>query len=196
MSTLGKTSAAPLYAGFWRRVAASSFDGAFLVIPNVIIGQLIPVGVPALLAGTMVYCAYYAGFHSSGTQATPGKRFFGIKVTDRAGERIGLGRAIGRYFAVVLSLIVLGLGFLPAAFTQKRQALHDMICGTLVVNKSAEPGAVVAGGGVMPVTAGVSPPASLSPAPPSSFSTSLRLPSTRTMWRAPKWPKSSKHPVR
>ena len=76
-------------------------------------------------------------------------------MTDHEGGRIGLGRAIGRYFATWPSFIVLGIGFLLAAFTQKRQALHDMICSTFVVNGSAQPNEVVAGGGVMPVTTGV-----------------------------------------
>lgn len=103
----------------------------------------------------LIVCAYYAGFHSSSWQATPGKKAFGIKVTDYEGARIGLGRAIGRYFATCLSFILLGIGCLLAAFTQKRQALHDMICSTFVVNGSAQPNEIVAGGGVMPVTAGV-----------------------------------------
>jgi len=166
MSTLGTTSAAPLYAGFWRRVAASSFDGAYLAVPSMIIGMVIPDRVPRLLLGIIVYCAYYAGFHSSSSQATPGKKFFGIKVTDHEGGRIGLGRAIGRYFAVVLSFIVLCLGFVPAAFTQKRQALHDLICSTLVVDRNAQPAEIVAGGGVMPVTAGVFAVASIAFAVP------------------------------
>jgi uncharacterized RDD family membrane protein YckC len=156
MSALGTTSAAPLYAGFWRRAAAASVDalviGSFV---RFIDTYVVPDGVLRLLAGTILYCAYYAGFHSSSSQATPGKKYLGIKVTDYEGGRIGLGRAIGRYFATLLSFIVLGIGFLMAAFTQKRQTLHDMICSTLVVNRSAQPDEVVAGGGVMPVTARV-----------------------------------------
>jgi Tfp pilus assembly major pilin PilA len=114
-----------------------------------------PDGVLHRLVNIVIACAYYAGFHSSSWQATPGKKAFGIKVTDYEGGRIGLGRAIGRYFATWLSFIVLGVGFLMAAFTQKRQALHDMICSTLVVNRGALPNEVVAGGGAMPITAGV-----------------------------------------
>jgi len=66
-----------------------------------------------------------------------------------------LGRAIGRYFAFLVSSMLVGIGFLLAAFTRKRQALHDIVCRTVVVNGSAPSDAVVAGGGVMPVTAGV-----------------------------------------
>ena len=155
MSTLATTSMVPLYAGFWRRAAAASLDGLVLIIPAVIVTLVVPDGVLQHLVRIIVSCAYYAGFHSSSSQATPGKKAFGIKVTDHEGGRIGLGRAIGRYFATWLSFIVVGIGFLLAAFTRKRQALHDMICSTLVVNGSAQPNEVVAGGGVMPVTAGV-----------------------------------------
>src|SRR2546427_11941364 len=133
MNTLATTSVAPLYAGFWRRVAAASLDWLVLVIPNAIINQAISDRVAQLLVYIIVGCGYYAGFHSSNSQATLGKRAFGVKVTDLEGGRITLGRAIGRYFAVWLSFIVLGIGILLAAFPQKRQALHDMLCGTLVV---------------------------------------------------------------
>jgi uncharacterized RDD family membrane protein YckC/Tfp pilus assembly major pilin PilA len=154
VSTLAAASMIPLYAGFWRRAAAAILDALVLAIPAVIVTLVIPDGVLQRLLNIIVACAYYASFHSSRLQATPGMRAFGIKVTDHGGGRIGLGRAIGRYFASWLSFLTL-IGFLLAAFTQKRQALHDMICRTFVVNESAQPDEVVTGGGVMPVTTGV-----------------------------------------
>lgn len=147
---------APLYAGFWRRAAASCVDSLVLIVPAIIIS--IAAGrsdALAFLLNVVVGCAYYAGFHSSSKQATLGKMAFGIKVTDRAGERIGLGRGVGRYFASWLSGIILGIGFLMAAFTQKKQSLHDMLAGTLVVSGKADPAEVVSGGGTMPLTGGV-----------------------------------------
>src|SRR5258705_5940523 len=155
LSTLATTSVIPLYAGFWRRVAAAFLDALVLVIPVVIVTLLIKEEVLRDLVSVFVGFAYFAGFHSSRLQATPGKKAFGIKVTNQQGERIGFGRAIARHFAIWLSSIVLGIGFLLAGFTRKRQALHDMICRTFVVNVSAQPDEIVAGGGVMPVTVGV-----------------------------------------
>lgn len=150
------TPVAPLYAGFWRRGAACFLDGLLLVIPGVIVNILLSQSPNlGLLVNVAIGCAYYAGFHSSAKQATPGKMAFGVKVTDLAGGRIGVGRAIGRYFATWLSGLIFAIGFLMAAFTQKKRALHDMIVGTLVVNAKADPNEVAAGGGVMPVTAGV-----------------------------------------
>ena len=82
MNTLATTSVAPLYAGFWRRAAAASLDWLVLLIPNSIINQAISDRVAQLLVYIIVGCGYYAGFHSSNSQAILGKRAFGIKVTD------------------------------------------------------------------------------------------------------------------
>jgi uncharacterized RDD family membrane protein YckC len=57
----------------------------------------------------------------------------GIRVTDLDGGRISFGRATGRYFGKILSGLILGIGFLMAAFTERKQALHDLLAGTLVV---------------------------------------------------------------
>jgi len=79
--------------------------------------------------------AYYVGQESSRKQATLGKRALGIIVTDLHGNRISNGRAVGRYFAKLLSALILLIGYFMAGFTEKKQALHDMIAGTLVVVK-------------------------------------------------------------
>jgi len=155
LSTLASASVVPLYAGFWRRAAAICIDGLIVFLATVLASLVVSNWLALRLAGVVVACAYYAGFHSSGWQATPGKRLYGIKVTDDEGRRISLSRAIARYFATWLSGLILGIGFLMAAFSHKRQALHDMICGTLVVNRDAQPSEVAAGGGVMPVTVGI-----------------------------------------
>ena len=157
MSTLTPTPAVvPLYAGFWRRFAAVAVDSVILVIPNLVATYALPPdSVFTTVAIVLIACAYYAGFHASQAQATPGKRAFGIKVTDLEGGRIGPGRAVLRYFATWLSTITLFIGFAMAGFTKRRQALHDLLARTLVVNRAAGPGDVTAGGGVMPATAGV-----------------------------------------
>jgi Tfp pilus assembly major pilin PilA len=69
---------------------------------------------------------------------------FGIKVTDLNGQRIGFGRATGRYFAKWISGFTLGVGFVMAGFTQRRQALHDKIAGTLVLKKDTDAGRLAA----------------------------------------------------
>jgi uncharacterized RDD family membrane protein YckC len=72
---------------------------------------------------------------SSGSQGTLGKMAVGIKVTDLYGNRIGFGKATGRFFGKIISFFILLVGYLMVAFTQKKQGLHDMMAGCLVVNK-------------------------------------------------------------
>ena len=92
---------------------------------------------PAMLIGFAIAVLYFAICESSAWQGTVGKLALGIRVTDLEGRRISLGRAFGRYFAKLLSAIILGIGFLMVAFTQRKQGLHDMIVGTLVLNGRA-----------------------------------------------------------
>jgi uncharacterized RDD family membrane protein YckC len=79
---------------------------------------------------------YFAGLESSAWQATVGKRLIGLLVTDTAGRRLSFGRSTARYFAKLLSALPILIGYLLAAFTPRKQALHDLIAGTLVVRKS------------------------------------------------------------
>ena len=78
---------------------------------------------------------YFALMEASSNQGTLGKMALGIKVTDAMGYPITFGRATGRYFGKILSGAILMIGYLMAAFTERKQALHDMMAGTLVVNK-------------------------------------------------------------
>jgi uncharacterized RDD family membrane protein YckC len=145
-----------IFAGFWRRAAAFIVDGFILLVPNLAIGYAIPGrSTVAFLLNVAIGLAYYAGLHSSARQATLGKMAFGIKVTDLAGKRITIAKAAARYFATWLSAVLLGAGFVMAAFTRRKQALHDTLCGTLVANAEAQPEEIAAGTDTMPVTFGV-----------------------------------------
>jgi uncharacterized RDD family membrane protein YckC len=75
---------------------------------------------------------YEAFMESSSYQATLGKMIFGMKVTDLNGNRISFERATGRHFAKWLSAMILGIGYLMVAFTERKQGLHDLLAGTLV----------------------------------------------------------------
>jgi uncharacterized RDD family membrane protein YckC len=78
---------------------------------------------------------YYAFMESSKYQATLGKMVLGIVVTDMNGQRISFGRAVGRNLAKIVSQIILCIGYLMIAFTQKKQGLHDIMANCLVVAK-------------------------------------------------------------
>ena len=81
---------------------------------------------------------YYCLTEGSALQGTIGKRLLRLRVTDMEGKRIGPGRALARYLARILSLMLWLVGFVMAAFTAKHQSLHDILTETLVlaVNKS------------------------------------------------------------
>ena len=135
------------YAGFWRRAVAFVIDSIVLMIIGFPLGLVPALAVitdhdPASAIGKMAAAIavrgalswlYFAGLESSGWQATVGKRVLGLRVTDSTGAHIRFGRASARFFAKILSGALCGLGFLIAAFTARRQALHDLIAGTLVV---------------------------------------------------------------
>ena len=85
-----------------------------------------------------VCIGYSAFFESSKWQATPGKRLMGLIVTDLNGNRISFARAFCRYLGKIVSFLTFFIGFLIAAFTDKKQALHDKMASTLVFRKPVE----------------------------------------------------------
>ena len=135
------------YAGFWKRFAALILDSIILIIPTFIIGFIFGIALSATnlgeegIAGLANVFSLFLGWlynsimDSSSQQGTLGKMALGIKVTDLNGNRIGFGKATGRYFGKILSAITLCIGYMMAGFTEKKQGLHDMMAGCLVVNK-------------------------------------------------------------
>jgi uncharacterized RDD family membrane protein YckC len=87
------------------------------------------------LLALMLSWIYYASMESSTWQATLGKKILGLKVTDLVGNRISFARASGRFFGKILSGMILGIGFLMAGFTARKQALHDILAGCLVLRQ-------------------------------------------------------------
>ncbi|MCJ2183283.1 RDD family protein [Novosphingobium sp. 1949] len=75
---------------------------------------------------------YYALMESSKFQGTVGKLAIGLVVTDLDGRRISFGRATGRFFAKILSGVILCIGYIMVGVTARKQGLHDMLAGTLV----------------------------------------------------------------
>lgn len=137
------------YAGFWRRYLALVLDSIVLALPLIVLAVVLGLAggsssdessalvVLVYLAYWVAAPLYYSLQESSAAQATLGKRALGIKVTDLEGGRLTFGNALGRWFAAALSYLTLYIGFLMAAFTTRRQALHDMVAGTLVVDRWA-----------------------------------------------------------
>lgn len=134
------------YAGFGARFAALVIDRIILALLGFLLGAIIGIAAisgsgavsPGLLiainlASIVLEAAYFIVLTASASQGTFGKRMIGIKVTDLSGHPIGLARSTGRFFATILSALFLLMGFLMQPFTTRKQALHDMIAGTVVV---------------------------------------------------------------
>ncbi|MCR9102654.1 MAG: RDD family protein [bacterium] len=81
----------------------------------------------------LLYMAYAAVMESSPNQATLGKRVLGLSVGDYSGQRLGLKASFIRNFGKLISISVLGLGFLWVLFDKERQGWHDKMAKTLVV---------------------------------------------------------------
>ena len=135
------------YAGFWRRFAAAIIDGVIVggagsIVRYIILGvalRSVGIGAVAAVADELLAIATswlcFTFMESSSNQATVGKLALGIVVTDLEGRRISWGRANGRYWSKFISALIFLIGYIMAGFTAKKQALHDMIAGTLVVIK-------------------------------------------------------------
>jgi len=133
------------YAGFWARFGALIIDDIIVYLIAVVVGAVLggalaAAGSPEWIVG-IVYVAFFVGaflyftlMESGERGATLGKRLFRMRVVTADGhERISFGRAAGRYFGHALSNITLYIGYLIQPFNQRKQALHDMVSGTVVV---------------------------------------------------------------
>ena len=149
------------YAGFWVRFLAFLIDNAvmgvgfvLILIPLIFltglggfIGEIHrdedmnDVGIFMLFgllflaatASLLLTWLYHALMESSEWQATLGKKVLGLVVTDMAGRRVSFGRATGRHFAkIITNMVPAFIGYIMAGFTERKQALHDMIAGCLV----------------------------------------------------------------
>jgi len=134
------------YAGFWRRFVAAIVDGIILMavmgVAFALIGvQAAPqtaanaqqVSATANLIAIVIGWLYFALMECNQPQATVGKLALGLRVSDLDGARIGFGHATGRHFAKFISAFLLMIGFIMAGFSEKKQGLHDMLAGCLVL---------------------------------------------------------------
>lgn len=143
----------PAFAGFWLRAIACAID-TILIVAVFMLGasffpstfsKLLPPATasladfpqpPPLMIAVLVLlgCLYNTVFEASSWQATPGKRILKLYVTDLRGERLTFGRALLRNIARQISGFFF-IGYLVAGFTEKKQALHDLLAGCLVLRK-------------------------------------------------------------
>jgi uncharacterized RDD family membrane protein YckC/Tfp pilus assembly major pilin PilA len=130
------------YGGFWVRFAAHFVDGFIIWVLTVVLVVIWVVAVEfegsdiATILWSVSFVTvgqfYHAYYVSSAKMATPGKRLCGLYVTDVDGHRLSFVHALGRNVAALLSYLTLYIGFFMAGLTERRQALHDKLAGTLV----------------------------------------------------------------
>jgi uncharacterized RDD family membrane protein YckC len=137
----------PVYGGFWVRFVAYIIDSIILNIVVFIISFIVGLGLGAGtggiandtgqtiggLLGIVIAWLYFAFQESSAAGATLGKRALGLRVLRGDGMRLSFGRATGRFFAKIISGVILLIGFIMAGFTERKRALHDMIADTVVI---------------------------------------------------------------
>jgi uncharacterized RDD family membrane protein YckC len=148
------------YGGFWIRFLAHLIDQVirgsvaaplcFIIVLPVILRVMneaernqepSPEMIGAILGSVFIYLVlafagqwlYEALLTSSAWQGTVGKRVLQLKVTDETGNRIGFGRATGRFFAKFLSSVFFCIGFIMVGLTDRKRGLHDMLAATLVM---------------------------------------------------------------
>lgn len=141
------------YASFSRRALAFSIDQIILmaIVLILMLPLVILMGLGTMIAwpfvtifflpptwpiSTTVAWIYYALQESGRYRATFGKRICGLSVTGMNGERITFVRASVRFFGKFISSAIMMIGFIMAAFTERHQALHDLIAETLVIKKA------------------------------------------------------------
>ena len=136
------------YGGFWVRVLANIIDWMIIQFASsILLGMTIGVALAAFgmeetVAAVLLIAVngitlvlnwlYFAIMESSRWQGTVGKQALKLVVTNAHGDRIGFGRATGRYFAKLLSAMIFLVGYFMVGWTQRKQGLHDLIAGTLV----------------------------------------------------------------
>lgn len=117
---------------------ASSADTMDFTDPDQAAGFI--ASITALIGGywilsLSIQVLYSTFMESSKLQATVGKLALGLKVTDLQGNKLDFVKALIRNLSKIISNFTLLIGYIMAGFTEKKQALHDMIASTLVVKK-------------------------------------------------------------
>ena len=134
------------YVGFWKRTGAMVVDT--LIVMLVTMPLLFAVYGPAYFARPsdegfagitdaviqIVMPAIFAVLFWKFRGATPGKMLFDARIVDaRTLGAPSTGQLIGRYFAYILSILPLMLGFLWIAFDKRKQGFHDKLARTVVI---------------------------------------------------------------
>lgn len=147
------------YGGFWIRFVAKFIDSLIVGIPVMILylvgafalgfNAFTPQAGPPDMSALLASLGFQLGVQAIGVAlgglynvffivkyaATPGKMAVGLRVIMADGGRVLVGRAIGRYFAEMVSGLACYIGYIIAGFDDQKRSLHDHMCNTRVVYK-------------------------------------------------------------
>ncbi len=123
-------------AGFWRRFAAALVDGILVGIVANVVDRLVGTNISGGTGAAWIISLVYFTFMHGRTGQTLGDAALGIRVVDvrdAAGEPIGYGRALLRWFVSIFSVLVFLLGYLWMLWDRDRQTWHDKAAGSLPI---------------------------------------------------------------
>jgi uncharacterized RDD family membrane protein YckC len=124
------------FGGFWIRFGAVLLDALIVSLPlSIITGTLVyATGIDSLSFLPTILFAIYIVYFEGTTGQTLGKKICGLKVISaKNGQTIGISMAVLRYVGKFISGLLLGIGYLMAAFDSKKRSLHDRIAATYVI---------------------------------------------------------------
>lgn len=124
------------YASFLKRFMAIIIDWFILLSISIVVNRFIFLG---WIISLLINCIYYTFFLASVARATPGKYLMKISVMTISGERLTNKAAFIRYLSSIASAALLCFGYVLALFTEKKQTLHDLLAGTIVVEETFTP---------------------------------------------------------
>lgn len=136
ISTISWIFILPVFAILGISVFSMKQSGYNMDDPTLFIGTFLMAMIPVAIISTAAQWLYFALMESSKHQGTVGKLLLKIKVTDTAGNRINFARATGRYFAKIISGMILMIGYIMAGFTERKQALHDILANCYVIKEN------------------------------------------------------------
>jgi uncharacterized RDD family membrane protein YckC len=124
-------------AGFWIRFLAILIDGVILFVINLILAAILNSsttgrsGIQTLLG--LIYYVYFWSSNSPWPGQTVGNKLLNIRVIKTDGSDLSLVVALIRYVGLVVSILVIFIGVIWAAFDPNKQGWHDKIAGTYVI---------------------------------------------------------------
>lgn len=143
------------YARFLTRAVASLLDGLILAVVQIPLQAVFFLSQPPLntlqltafqrdalewvllVVGQVLPLAYSVWLLGGPSQATFGMRALKIHIEQIDGDRPGRWRLVGRHLVSLVSYFMLTIGYLMQPFTPRKQTLHDLVCGTVVVMDEA-----------------------------------------------------------